>query len=496
MHDQPLWQLHDVSKRFGPVLANNAVSLALRAGKIHGLLGENGSGKSTLIKLLSGAYQPDAGTILHAGQPVRLASPAAARRHGVATVFQEFSLIPQLSVAENIALGRWGGRRFNLDWTGIRAEAARILGQLGIDIDPEASVVELSVAQQQLVEIAKAMAQDATMLILDEPTTALAAREAEHLFALLRRLRDDGTVILYVSHRLEEVVRLVDCATILRNGGVVSPATDTPITIDGIVERMIGGSIATHYPKENNAGAEPLLEVRGLASTTGIAGIDFTLNRGEVLGLGGPLGSGRTEIVRAIFGADRLTAGEIFMRGRPVHFASPADAIAAGIALLTENRKSDGLFLNFDTGGNITIANLAALSGWLGLDLARERQVTGALGARLQLNPPDPGTPIDGLSGGNQQKAIIGRWLHAEADVFLLDEPTQGIDVGARAAIYRLINELTAAGKGIVLVSSDDDELLSMSDRIALIQRKRLVRIAPVAAVSRASLQSFGEEVA
>lgn len=491
MSFQPVWELREISKRFGPVLANDRVSLSLVGGQIHALLGENGSGKSTLIKILSGAQQADTGAILHLGQRETLHSPAAARRQGVATVFQEFSIVADMTVAENIALGQWAGHRFGIDWAAIRNRAKEVLSELGIDLDVDRPVAELSVAQQQLVEIAKAMSRKATLLILDEPTTALAAREVEHLFVLLRRLRSDGVAILYVSHRLEEVVQLADCATVMRNGRVVSTAAETPLDIAGIVSRMIGGELTSHYPKQQNTTETPLLEVIGLATETGLSEVTLAVHKGEVLGLGGPLGSGRTELLRAIFGADRVTAGEILVDGRKVVLKTPRAAIDAGLALVTENRKSDGLFQNFDVGSNITVANLRALGSPLALDLRREQEQIETLIKRLQIAPQDPTLRIDRLSGGNQQKAIIGRWLTAEAEIFLLDEPTQGIDIGAKAAIYALINELTAAGKAVLLVSSDDEELLAMSDRIAIMKDKRVLRIAAAKTIARTDLQAL-----
>jgi ribose transport system ATP-binding protein len=490
------WELRNVRKRFGAVLANDDVSLTLDGGEIHALLGENGSGKSTLIKILSGAYQPDSGTILNNGRAVELPSPHAARAMGIATVFQEFSLVPQLSVAENILIGRWAGSPLRIDWHGMRTAASAILAEMRIDLPVDRPVAELSVAEQQLVEIAKAIAQHARMLILDEPTTALASRETEHLFSLLRRLRDGGTAILYVSHRLEEVVRLADKATVLRNGRVVSSAEETPLEVSAIIDRMVGQAIANHYPKQRNATDELLLEVEGIASEGGAKDVSFFLRRGEVLGLGGALGSGRTEIVRALFGADELKAGVIRVKGMELRCREPGDAIAAGIALLTENRKTDGLFLNFDTCSNMTIANLAAFRRGPQLDLARERRAARELIRRLAIHPGDEAYPVESLSGGNQQKAIIGRWLHAGAEIFLLDEPTQGIDIGAKVAVYELINELTRAGKGVILISSDDEELLAMSDRIAIVRDGRVVRVDTASAITKSDLMHKSEREA
>jgi ribose transport system ATP-binding protein len=490
---QILWELRHIRKAFPGVVANDDVSLQLRAGEIHALLGENGSGKTTLIKTLCGAHQPDAGSILRDGMPVVIASPMHARELGVATVFQEFSLVPTLTVAENIHLGRWPGSRAWLDWRRMRDEAHRAFAAMEIEIDPDAVVGELSIPQQQLVEIAKAIALEASMIILDEPTAALGLAEIARLHALLRRLRAHGQSVLYVSHRLDEVTALVDVATVLRNGRVVSPAETTRIEIGAIVASMVGGEVTEHYPKERNATAELLLEVEGLATANGVRQATFTVHRGEVLGLGGVLGSGRTAIARALFGVDQLTAGQIRLAGQELGAYGPKDIIRAGLALLTEDRKADGLFVNFDTPRNITIADLGSIVRHGRLDLAAELKLSHAYVAKLQISPEAARKSVDFLSGGNQQKVIIARWLHADAEVFILDQPTQGIDIGAKIAVYRLINELTRAGKGVILISADDDELLAMSDRVALVRHGVVTRIEEAQRLRKAELVQSSE---
>lgn len=488
------WELRNIRKAFGPVLANDDVSLVLHRGQIHGLVGENGSGKTTLIKTLCGAHRPDAGTILREGKPVHVDNPLVARSLGVATVFQEFSLVPHLTVAENILLGRWPGSAMRVDWHAMRDAAKRVLADLEIDISPDAVVRDLSAAEQQLVEIAKAMAANANVIILDEPTAALGARETEHLHDLLRRMRDGGAAILYISHRIDEVVHLVDVVTVMRNGRVVSPAGATPLDLSAIITLMIGRDVHEHYPKAQVEAGGALLEVRDIATERGVRGASFTLRRGEVLGIGGVLGSGRTEIAHALFGVDPLTRGEILLRGVPVHFHSPADAISAGIALLTENRKTDGLFFNFNGTSNITIANLKAVDRGLWLDLQREHLVSRKLIGQLQVTPEAEFDLVDRLSGGNQQKILVARWLNTGADVFIFDEPTQGIDVGTKVAIYQLINQMITAGKGVLLISSDDKELLAMSDRVAIVRRGRIARIAKANELTKADLLESSEQ--
>jgi ABC-type sugar transport system ATPase subunit len=483
----PVWELRNVTKRFPGVVANDSVSLSLVGGRIHGLLGENGCGKSTLIKVLCGVHQPDSGEILCAGRPVVFPDPIAARRAGIATVFQEFSLVQTLSVAENIYLGRLPRRRWRIDWPAMREGARRVLGRIHVAIDPDAIVGDLSTAGQQLVEIAKAIAANASMIILDEPTTALGPDEIAELHRLLLRLRDDGRIILYISHRLDEVVELVDEATILKDGRVVSSAAETPVELRAIVRKMVG-RVDEHYPKAANAKPEALLDVRAIHTGNRVAGASFAVRRGEVFGLGGVLGSGRTEIARALFGVDLLRQGEIRLNGKPLKLLSSRDAIAAGIALVPENRKSDGLFFNFDGFRNISIAGLGRITRRTMLDHARERRLAHDLIGSLRITPTAGATPVGELSGGNQQKIVIARWLFAQAELFILDEPTQGIDVGSKIAVYQLINELTAAGKGVILISSDYDELLAISDRIGIVSRGKIIAIRDARTLDKADL--------
>ena len=486
--DAIAWELRDIRKTFGPVIANDGVSLILHRGQIHGLVGENGSGKSTLIKTLCGVHRPDQGMVLRGGRSVHLDHPLAARSMGIATVFQEFSLVPHLSVAENIWLGRWPGGAFHVNWRALRKQAAQVLGDLGIEISPDALVGDLPKARQQLVEIAKGIAANASIFILDEPTTALGVREVEHLHALLRRMRTSGAALLYISHRIDEVVELADVVTVMRNGRIASAANETPLEVDEIIRRMIGKDVAKHYKRARAEAGKPLLEVRAISTSAGVRDVTLTLHAGEVLGLGGVLGSGRTEIARALFGIDPLTGGEIRLHGRFLRLRTPADAIAAGIALLPEDRKNDGLFFNFTGGENITVANLDEYDRKFWLDRRREAAASRALIEQLQVTREAQFKPVDHLSGGNQQKILIARWLNSGADVLIFDEPTQGIDIGAKEAVYELINEITHAGKGVILISSDDQELLSISDRVALVRRGEIVRIARATEVTKSDL--------
>ncbi|MEL7344187.1 MAG: sugar ABC transporter ATP-binding protein [Pseudomonadota bacterium] len=497
--ETPLWEFVDISKAYPGVLANDKVCIRLMPGSIHGLLGENGCGKSTMIKTLSGVQQPDSGTVLHKGNPVVISDPHKARDLGIATVFQEFSIVPSLSVGENIFLGNMPKSRFGvIDWKKVHADAAKVLAEMNVDIPTEAITGDLSVGEQQLVEIAKAVAMDARMIILDEPTAALGEDEIERLHDLLRAMRAKGTSILYVSHRLDEVERIVDEVTILRNGRVVRASGETAINVAEIVNAMVGEDIGEHYPKEDNASLDLVLEARGLATSNGVSNASLTLHKGEVLGLGGVLGSGRTEIARAIFGTDDLTAGELRLNGQPVKFRSEIDAIQSGLALVPENRKFDGLFFNFRASGNITAASLGGLTTFGVLNLKAEERATRDLIRDLEISTQAEEKTVNFLSGGNQQKIVIARWLFSDAQILILDEPTQGIDIGAKIAVYRLINKLTRAGKSIILISSDHEELLAMSDRIAIVQHGAIERTVRASELShddlvRASADPIGQ---
>lgn len=483
----PLWELVEITKGFPGVLANDRISLRLYGGEIHGLMGENGCGKSTLIKTLSGAHQPDGGQILRRGEPVRLANPIAARDAGISTVFQEFSVVPTLTVAENVYLGSWPKSGHSVDWAAMREGAKRVFADMDLSLDPDAIVSTLSVAEQQMVEIAKALASDASMLILDEPTTALGLEEIARLHQLLHRLKARGVAILYISHRLDEVVELVDKVTILKDGKVAADAQESEVSIPYIVHKMVG-DVGEHYPKQSHITDEVVLSVANLRTANRVHDVSFDVRRGEVFGLGGVLGSGRTEIARALFGLDPLLDGTVHWNGKPVRFASPKEAIAAGFALVPENRKFDGLFFNFAGFPNFTAAALHKLGGRGLISLARELAEGRSLIADLAVTPAAEVKEVGFLSGGNQQKIVIGRWLFAASELFILDEPTQGIDIGAKIAVYKLINRLTEAGKSVILISSDHDELIAMSDRITIISHGRVLGVGQAKDISKTDL--------
>ncbi len=477
---KPVWELIGITKHFPGVKANDNVSISIYPGEIHALLGANGCGKSTLIKIFSGVYQPDAGTILLNAKQVKMDNPTVARSHGIATVFQEFSLVPSLTVKENIFLGRLPISKVGrtVCWNTMRDEAIRILESLEIEINPDEEVGNLSISAQQLVEIAKAFAADASMITLDEPTTALGIDEIANLHQLLRRMAQQGKSILYVSHRLDEVVDLVSTITILKDGQVVSTAEESEIDVSYIVKKMVGEEVKDYYPKVVNITDTPILEVRNICTDNKVNNVSFSVKRGEVFGLGGVLGSGRTEIARALFGLDTLTTGSIHLNGDRVSFHSPQDAIRSKIAFVTESRKFDGLFFNFPGPPNKTIVHLKGVMKKGLIQPHKELEVGQFFIEKLNISPESQSKLVGLLSGGNQQKVILSRWLFSQADIFILDEATQGIDIGAKVALFHLINEITAQKKSVILISSDHDELLAMSDRIGIVRDGCMVQIA------------------
>ena len=492
----PLWDLHDISKAFYAVQALKDVSCTLVEGEIHALVGENGSGKSTFAKCLTGAHQPDSGEMLLRGKPVIFHHPNEARAHGVAAIYQEFSLVPTLTVAENVFLGRQLRKTLRLiDWDAMRQRTIKSLEQLEIHIDPDAVVRELSVAEQQLVEITKAISLESSLLIMDEPTAALGLAETERLFKLIKRLASQGKAILYISHRLDEVFELADKVTVLKDGRLVATRPISELQMKDVVRMMVGVDIEQHYPKVVNVQPGPCLEVENLSTDNGVNDVSFTVNVGEVLGLGGMVGSGRTEIARALFGLDKHTSGTVRLFGQRVRFSSPSNAIANGVGLVPENRKADGLFFNFEAPPNITSSRLRALLTGIFLDPSKEQRVGQEYIQKLRITPAAMEKSVQYLSGGNQQKVVVARWLFSLAKLLILDEPTQGIDVGAKLDVYDVINELTAQGISILLISSDYPELLAMSDRVAVVRDGRILHIAEADQLSEVQLLSIASGV-
>ncbi|WP_439528382.1 sugar ABC transporter ATP-binding protein [Pannonibacter sp.] len=477
-----LVRMERIEKRFPGVHALKGVGFDLRAGEVHALMGENGAGKSTLMKILSGVYQPDSGRILVEGREVVLPSPKAAQDFGIGIIHQELALMKDLTVAQNIFIGREPRLSFGrIDEARQNREAAALFAALNIDIDPRRPVDGLSIARQQMVEIAKALSARSKVLIMDEPTAALTDSEIADLFAMIGKLKSEGVGIVYISHKMDEIRRISDRVTVMRDGEYVGTveAAETPIT--RIIEMMVGrklGDGAVVVPDLRDA--ETALEVVGLTRGREIRNVSFSLRKGEVLGFAGLMGAGRTEVARAIFGADPRAGGEIWVHGRKVDIRSPADAVKAGIGYLSEDRKHFGLALGMDVSDNIALASLSSYSNRIGqLDEGAMRRTARDFIARLGIRTPSDRQEVRLLSGGNQQKVVIAKWLLRNCDVLIFDEPTRGIDIGAKSEIYRLLAELAAEGKAIIVISSELPEILKVSHRIAVMCEGRLTGVLP-----------------
>lgn len=472
----PLLELRGISKTFPGVKALDDVSFALHPGEVHMLLGENGAGKSSLMKVLCGAYEADAGEFFFKGEKVTIASTADAQKLGIAVIFQEFSLVPYLDIAQNIFLGREPKGRIpgTIDRRKILADARRLLDTIGFDIDPSVIVNTLGVAQQQMVEIAKAISQNARILVMDEPTAALSDRESELLFALIARLKADGVSIVYISHRMAEVFALGDRITVLRDGRRIDGVRPTDVTPDQLVRMMVGRTVDMTYPRNfADKPGEVLLQVKGLTSLSGISDINIEVRRGEIVGLCGLVGSGRTEVARAIFGADPVASGEIVFDGKPIS-GEPDIAARRGIALIPESRKSEGLALLRSVGDNLVVSALRKLFPSGLFDPRRGQRTADGLIRQLRIATPSARQTVGLLSGGNQQKVVIGKWLAAGAKLFIFDEPTRGIDVGAKSEIFALIDRLVAEGAAALMISSEQVEICHVCDRAYVMREGRV----------------------
>ncbi|MEU2738660.1 sugar ABC transporter ATP-binding protein [Streptomyces sp. NPDC007095] len=472
-----LLRIEGIRKTFPGVVALDSVDFDLRRGEVHVLLGENGAGKSTLIKMLSGAYQPDSGRVLVEGEEVRIHGAQDSERLGIATIYQEFNLVPDLTVAENIFLGRQPRRYGLIDRKTMEAEAAELLERVGVSVSPRARVRELGIARLQMVEIAKALSLNARVLIMDEPTAVLTSEEVEKLFAIVRQLREDGVGIVFITHHLEEIAALGDRVTVIRDGKSVGqvPASTTE---DELVRLMVGRSIEQQYPRVRATGDDgsgaALLTVEGLTRDGVFHDVSFEVRAGEVVGIAGLVGAGRTEVVRAVFGADPYDKGAVKVAGSELRRHDVNAAMAAGIGLIPEDRKGQGLLLDASVEENLGLVTMrAATHGGL-VDLKGQREAAARIAEQLGVRMAGLGQHVRTLSGGNQQKVVIGKWLLADTKVLILDEPTRGIDVGAKVEIYQLVNELTAAGAAVLMISSDLPEVLGMSDRVLVMAQGRI----------------------
>ena len=472
-----------VHKRFGGVHALRGVSLDVRAGEVHALVGENGAGKSTLINILAGAERRDAGRVVFAGREIDFHSPAESQAVGIAVIHQELATLPTLSVGENVLMGHLPSRAGFLDRHAMHTQARALLGQAGIDVDPRTPLSELSLSQQQLVEIARALSAGARLLVMDEPSSSLTEHETRRLLDLVRQLRARGVAILYVTHRMAEVFAIADRITVYRDGAYVTTLDAAATTPAAVVGSMVGRTLATSVPNESPAIGEAVLELRSLTKASRDAdgrrppldGVSLTVRCGEVVGLAGLVGSGRSEVARAIFGADPFDSGEILLDGHAVRFRSPADAIRAGIAMVPEDRKGLALFVDQPLRSNISAVALPALTRLGVVRRRRERALAADQVRRLQIRALGLEAPVRKLSGGNQQKTVLARWLVSRPKLLILDEPTHGVDVGAKEEIASLIRALARDGVAILLISSELPEILALSDRILVMRAGRIV---------------------
>ncbi len=495
-----LLRLDRVSKQFPGVRALDEVSLDVREGEVLGLLGENGAGKSTLLKIVSGAQQPDAGAIVWRGRPLRLASPHQAQRHGIVTIYQEFTLVPDLSIAENVFIGREPVRGGLIDWAALRRQTAAITQRIGLDLDPMTSVRALSVAEQQMVEIARALSMQSRLIIMDEPTSALSETEVARLLRIIEALRADGLGVIFVTHRLSEAMRVCDRLTVLRDGRLVGTRAAAGLEMDELIRMMVGrtGEQLYRRPQQRHAAGAVRLRVRGLRTDRAGAhgpvlhGIDLDARAGEILGIAGLVGAGRTELSRAIFGADPRAAGRIELDGAGLTIAGPRDAIRAGIGLVPEDRKLQALFLSQAVRHNFSIAALAQfLTGGV---FVRERAEAAALEhyrRALQIRMSSGEQSVINLSGGNQQKVVLARWLALKPKVLIVDEPTRGVDIAAKAEVHELLDQLAGDGIAVVAISSELPELLAISDRIVTMREGRMTGELPASEATQERLMAL-----
>ncbi len=470
----PLLEMRGIHKRFPGVAALSNVDFDVHRGEVHALVGDNGAGKSTLMKILSGVYTRDAGQIIFKGQPVTFTNPRQAQVAGITTIYQELNQIPQLSVTENIFLGSEIERGPLINWAEMHRQAAQLLAKLHLNIDPRVMLSTLGVAQQQMVEIAKALHHRSDVIIMDEPTAALSVREIEDLFSIIRELKSQDVAIIYISHHLEETFEVSDRITVLRDGRHIATRDTSTLNIDQLIRLMVGRDLSEKFPKEIAPRGAEVLRVEGLTRGDRLQDISFSAYAGEVLGIAGLVGAGRTELVRAIFGADPIDGGRFYVDGKPVTIHNPRDAIRHGIALLTEDRKQQGLVLQMSVRENITLPVLKRLTRSPLTNRRKEAELAQTFIENIAIKTPSQNQQAMNLSGGNQQKVVLSKWMATQPRVLIFDEPTRGIDVGAKVEIYRLINQLAQQGVAILMISSELPEILGMSDRIMVIHEGRV----------------------
>ena len=474
MQNDHIIEMKNITKRYPGVVALDKIKLQVRKGEVHALLGENGAGKSTLIKTLAGAIHPDEGEIIVEGQSYSQMEPKKAMELGIGVIYQEFNLIPYLTVANNIFLGNEPVKGTSIDEKICIEECKKVFKRLNIDLDPRAQVKTLSVAYQQLVEIAKAVSKNVKVLVMDEPTAALSGKEVDMLLDLVRKLREEGLSVIYISHRLEELFEVADRVTVMRDGQYVETIDIKDCTRPRLISAMVGREMGETYPEGRYGTGEVVLEAKGLTNEK-IQDVSFKLHRGEILGFGGLVGAGRTEVARAIFGADKCL-GEIYLEGKKVDIRRPEDAVRNGIAFITEDRKQQGLLMKLSIRENISVSNLKhMLKNGVSIDRKLEKDMAEKYREQLNIKTPSIEQLVSNLSGGNQQKVVLAKWLLTNSKIIIFDEPTRGIDVGVKFEIYQIMRDLAKEGISIIMISSDMPELLGVSDRIVVMKEGRLV---------------------
>lgn len=470
-----LLEMNKVQKRFGGAVALRGTDLKIRAGEIHALLGENGAGKSTMLKILAGVHVNDGGTIKLGGKDFISGSPQASIEQGIAVIYQEPSLFLDLSLAENVFIGRQPKKGKIIDWKFAQSEAARLFKELGVDLDPKRQARGLSIADQQVVEIAKALSMSANIILMDEPTAALSASEVERLMTVMKSLKASNKAVIFVSHRLDEVFAISDYITVMRDGATVSEASVGDTNLQKVIKDMVGRELTEMFPKTDNKIGSVVLEVNDLTNPAYFRNISFNVKKGEIVALAGLVGAGRSEVARAIFGVDKYESGSVKVNGAPLPAGSPVEAMARKIALVPEDRRQQGLFMIAGVNRNISIESFAQLTDRGLINFKRERALTNTWREKLSIKFNNQADPVDRLSGGNQQKTVLAKWLATDPDILIVDEPTRGIDVATKAEVHRLVNQAASEGKAVLMISSELPEVLGMADRIIVMREGRQV---------------------
>ena len=476
MNNQVFFEMRGISKSFPGVKALNNVGFSVAEGEVRALVGENGAGKSTLMKILNGNYKKDTGAILIDGKEVDITDPQVADAHGITIIFQELNLVDELSVAENIFAGRLSKKGKLVNWKELNEKAKVLLNRISFDVDPRKLVGSLTVAEKQMVEIAKALSRNSRIILMDEPSATLTKKELDALFQIIRDLKASGIAVIYISHRMEEIFEICESVTVMRDGQIIGTRAINDVTSDELVEMMVGREVSSAFPKRAAQIGDEILRVENLCRKDRKQNVSFKLHRGEVLGIAGLVGAGRTEIMRAIFGIDYINSMDVYIEGKKVKITNPAAAKKHGIAFLTEDRKVEGLTLDFSVKSNIVAANLGSVAtAGIFTNNKQENKIADEYIAKTRIKTPHRNQKVGNLSGGNQQKVVVSKWLNTDPDILIMDEPTRGIDVGAKREIYEIINDLVAQGKAIIMISSELPEVLGMSDRVLVMKDDAIV---------------------